>query len=42
VVTVARELAGFMWDINRPAMSLAIPQTHRQRKRAIIERLTNI
>ncbi|ANB72131.1 transposase [Paraburkholderia phytofirmans OLGA172] len=27
VVAVARELAGFIWDINRLAMSLAIPRT---------------
>jgi transposase len=26
VVAIARELAGFIWDIGRLAMSLAIPQ----------------
>jgi len=26
VVTIARELAGFIWDISRLAMSLAIPR----------------
>jgi transposase len=27
VVAIARELAGFIWDISRLAMSLAIPRT---------------
>ena len=35
MVAVARELAGFIWDISRLAMSLAMPREGRQHEHAL-------
>ncbi|MGT0250591.1 IS110 family transposase [Burkholderia pyrrocinia] len=36
VIAIARELAGFVWDITRMSMSLALPCTNERHNRAII------